>query len=157
MTDAPAGAVALAALGTMPEFLAASFAPLSTADQARRGHDGELSPVEQCWHLADLEREGFGQRIARLRAEERPFLPDFEGARLVEERRYRELSLAEGLRAFAEARQANLALLASLRPEEWTRSGTQEGVGEVALCDLPRLMAAHDAAHRAEIERWLES
>jgi hypothetical protein len=96
----------------------------------------------------------FGERIRRLLGEEDPFLPDFDGARLARERDYRARSLDEGLAAFRAGREANLALLRSLGPDQWTRAGTQEGVGRVALCDLPSMMAEHDAAHRAEIEAW---
>jgi hypothetical protein len=141
-------------LGAMADFVAARFASISAEDAVRGGPDEALSPVEQCWHLADLEREGFGARIRRLLAEEDPFLPDFDGARLARERDYRTRSLDEGLAAFRAGRAANLALLQSVAPDQWTRAGTQEGVGPVALCDLPAMMAEHDASHRAEIEAW---
>lgn len=141
-------------LETMPAFLAERFAALSGEQAARLGLDGSFSPVEQCWHLADLEREGFGVRIRRLLTHEDPYLPDFDGARVARERDYRSRSLLAGIQAFREARAANLALLRSLAPAQWTRTGTQEGVGRVALGDLPRMMAEHDASHRAEIDAW---
>ena len=56
--------------------------------------------------------------------------------------------------AFREARRANLAAFARLGEAEWSRAGSQEGVGAVSLCDLPAMMAEHDRAHRAEIEAW---
>jgi hypothetical protein len=141
-------------LERMADFVAARFASISAEEAAGRGPDESFSPVEQCWHLAELEREGFGARIRRLLDEEDPFLPDFDGARLARERDYRARSLDEGLAAFRAGRQANLALLRSVAPDQWTRAGTQEGVGRVALCDLPSMMAEHDASHRAEIEAW---
>ena len=141
-------------LERMADFVAERFASISAEEAARSGPDEALAPVEQCWHLADLEREGFGARILRLLDEEDPFLPDFDGARLARERQYRSRSLAEGLAAFRAGRQANLALLRTVAPEQWSRAGTQEGVGPVALCDLPSMMAEHDAGHRAEIEAW---
>src|SRR6185369_4629976 len=110
---------------------------------------------EQCWHLADLEREGFGERLRRLREEDRPVLTDWDGERAAVERAYRQRTCADGVAAFAAARRANLALIASIRAEEWERTGTQDGVGPVALCDLPAMMAEHDASHRREIEAWL--
>jgi len=144
----------LGRLAAMPEFLAERFASLAAGEATRRGPDDTFSPVEQCWHLADLEREGFGVRIQRLLRETDPFLADFDGARIAQERQYRARSLSEGLRAFQAVRAANLALLRSVGSDEWARSGTQEGVGRVSLSDLPRLMADHDASHRAEIEAW---
>jgi hypothetical protein len=143
-----------ASMMAMPEFLAERFGALTAAEAAEPGPDGLFAPVEQCWHLADLEREGYGARIGRLLAEDAPALPDFDGARLARERAYRTLSLAEGLRAFAAARRANLAALDALSDAQWSRPGTQEGVGPVMLCDVPAMMAEHDAAHRDEIEAW---
>jgi hypothetical protein len=145
---------ALRTLASMKNFLDASFASL-THDEARaQGPEGAFSPVEQVWHLADLEREGFGERIRRLQSEEGPSLPDFDGARIAAERHYRSLSFEEGLRAFEAARLANIALFLTLTPEAWARGGTQEGVGAVTLCDMPELMRQHDEAHRAEIREW---
>ena len=141
-------------LEAMPDFLAERFAALPAAETLRRGPADTFAPVEQCWHLADLEREGFGARLRRLLDEEDPFLPDFDGARLAHERRYLTRPLMDGLLAFRRARAENLALLGAVAPDQWSRGGTQEGVGPVALCDLPVMMAEHDAAHRAEIEAW---
>lgn len=141
-------------LEAMPGFLARRFGSLSADEAARPGPDGGFSPVEQCWHLADLEREGFAARIRRLLDEAEPFLPDFDGTRIARERQYRSRSLEEGLAAFRSGRAANLALLRTVSAEQWLRGGTQEGVGPVALCDLPQMMAEHDASHRAEIEAW---
>lgn len=113
-----------------------------------------FSLLEHVWHLADLESEGFGSRIQRLRAatDTRPLLPDFDGAAMAQARNYQSLDVEHGLSAFRAARTANLAVLASLGAPEWAHSGTQEGIGAVTLCDLPLLMAEHDAAHRAELQ-----
>ena len=145
----------LASLHEMPDWLGRTFGSLTTGDATRRSSDGMFAPVEQCWHLADLEREGFAERLRRLREEDRPVLADWDGERAAIERDYRQRTCAGGIAAFAEARRANLALIASIRAEEWERAGTQVGVGPVALCDLPAMMAEHDASHRREIEAWL--
>jgi DinB superfamily len=145
----------LAGLEEMPAFLESAFGSLKAHQAVVRAADGTFSPVEQCWHLADLEREGFRSRIGRLLNENDPELPDFDGARVAEERSYRTLSLAEGLRAFRAARAETLALLRTVEGDSWKRAGRQEGVGTVMLCDLPAMMAQHDAAHRGEIEAWL--
>ncbi|HWN81076.1 MAG TPA: DinB family protein [Candidatus Udaeobacter sp.] len=145
----------LAELAAMPTLLAAAFGRLPAADLTLPGPGGAFSPVEHCWHLADLEREGYGVRIERLLAESAPALPDFDGARIARERNYRAQSLAEGIAAFGAARAANLARLRAVSGPAWLRAGTQDGVGPVALCDLPAMMAEHDAGHRAEIDAWL--
>ncbi len=146
----------LAELQAMPDFLTGSFGDLSAEEARRGGPKGTFSPVEQCWHLADLESEGFGVRIRLLLREERPFLPDFDGARVARERSYGARFLVEGLQAFRSARESNLALLRSVPDEAWSRSGVQEGVGEVRLSDIPRLMHEHDASHKGEIVAWCQ-
>ncbi len=144
----------LKTLGAMPAYLTAQFASLSESEATRPGPGNQFSPIEQCWHLADLEREGFGERMRRLRAEEKPVLADFDGEAIARDRNYRAKSLAAGLAAFRRAREENIALIASIGTNEWNRDGVQEGVGAVALCDIPVMMSEHDAAHRAEIEAW---
>lgn len=152
--DRGAQADLLAKLGEMPRYLAEKFTGLTSEAAKRRSPDDGFSPVEQCWHLVDLEREGFALRMRRLRSEERPVLPDFDGVAVARERNYRAKSLVDGLDAFSQARAENLALIASIANDEWRRDGVQEGVGSVALCDVPVMMSEHDAAHRAEIEAW---
>jgi DinB superfamily len=142
----------LALLEQMPAWLAAVARAIGE-DRAREpGPDGGFSLVEQAWHLADLEREGYGERLRRLRDEEAPRLSDFDGARVARERDYRSLPLAAALATFAAARSANLALLRGLDERARERTGEQEGVGAVRLGDVPRMMTEHDAVHRAELE-----
>jgi len=142
-------------LAEMPAFLAGHLGAVRGAATRLPGSGGAFSPVEHCWHLAELEREGYGSRIERLLTEDEPHLADFDGARLAREREYPTRSLSEGLDAFREARQANLVRLRSLDAAQWSRAGSQEGVGEVRLGDLPRMMVEHDRAHKAEILAWL--
>src|SRR5215470_1921827 len=84
----------IGSLASMPDFLDVSLGELSAVDAALPGLDGAPSPVEQCWHLADLEREGYGSRIRRLLDESNPVLPDFDGARVARERKYAERRLS---------------------------------------------------------------
>jgi hypothetical protein len=146
-----------AELAAMSTFLREAFGSLSAEHATWRQPAGTFAPVEHCWHLVDLERDGFGVRIRRLLSEMAPVLPDFDGARVAEVGRYLERSLADGLNAFQAARTATLEQLRVISPLDWSRSGTQEGVGVVALSDIPRLIAVHDAAHRLEIDEWLRT
>jgi DinB superfamily len=141
-------------LAGMAAYLESAFATLTPQESREPGPDGAFSPVEQVWHLADLERAGFGVRIRRLQTEHAPHLPDFDGARVARERDYRSRSLREGLQEFTSARDANIAILESLSAQAWARGGTQEGVGAVSLCDMPAFLLQHDQAHKAEIEAW---
>jgi len=148
-------AALLTTLEDMPAFLEAAFGGLSAAEAVVPGPNDTFAPVEQCWHLADLEGQGYGVRIRRLLTEENPLLPDFDGARVAEERQYRSLPLGQGLQAFRDARMANVRALRSVPESDWERPGRQDGVGALALCDLPAMMAEHDAGHRAEIQAWI--
>jgi hypothetical protein len=152
MTRADQGEL-LERLSAMPTVLDAAYGGLSAADARVEDAHG-VSPVEQCWHLADLERDGYAVRIRRLLNEVEPALPDFDGERVARERNYKSLSLAEGIETFRRARAENLATLRAVTASQWERRGTQEGVGGVGLCDIPLMMAEHDAAHRAEIDAW---
>ena len=147
----------LSELLAMADFLEASFGTVSRLEAAEPGVDDAFSPVEHCWHLADLEREGYAVRIRRLRDEVNPWLPDFNGTRIARERNYKSLSLAEGIEAFRAARLRNIAMLRTLDAEDWMRRGEQEGVGAIVLCDIPAMMAEHDTAHRQEIEEWKQA
>jgi hypothetical protein len=121
----------------------------------RRPAAGGFSLVENVWHLADLEREAYGSRIARLLEEPEPALPNFDGDRVARERDYQKRSLAEGLAAFARARRRNLDRLRALPAGAWRRAGAQESVGRVTLADVPRMMAEHDRSHGEDIRALL--
>lgn len=141
-------------LEEMPRRLRGAFTALDRKDAAMPGPEGSFSPVEQVWHLADLEREGFGFRIRALLSEENPFLPDFDGTAVAQARNYRARSLEDGLEAFAVARQQNVEVLRAVAMSSWSRSGQQEGIGKVMLCDIPGFMLQHDLAHETEIADW---
>jgi hypothetical protein len=145
----------LLALAAMPEFLEGAARRLAGEKALEPGPDQGFSFLEQVWHLADLERRGYGERIRRILSEERPALADFDGAREAREGRYRERALSEGLAAFRQSRGENLAALRSLTESQWARPATQEGVGELRLADVARMMAGHDASHRGEIRQLL--
>ena len=145
----------LAELASMADFLEQSFATLPASELTRSGANGSFSPIEHIWHLADLEHQGFAERIRRLQMETCPHLEDFSGARIAREGNYKQRSWEQGIEAFRGMREANLQRLRDLSNEQWLRRGIQQGVGTVALCDMPSLMAEHDDAHRGEITRRL--
>jgi hypothetical protein len=139
----------LTSLSRTPALLAQVTAQVSEA--VVRVRSGPFALVEHAWHMGDLEREGFGERIRRLLAEDDPFLPDFDGEKAARERGYLKLDVPAALAAFAAAREENLRRLRSVAGEQWARSGRQEGVGTVTLAEIPRRMLDHDLAHLNEI------
>jgi hypothetical protein len=141
----------VADLVAMPRTLASAAQRMHESAWHVRLADQGFCLVEQAWHLADLEREGYGVRIQLLLTEDDLFLPNFDGDRIARERDYRAKSLAEGIAAFSAARAANVGLLRSVPPGLWIRTGRQEEVGTVTLADIPHMMLEHDTSHRAEI------
>ena len=145
----------LLTLESTPVLLARAAEGLSGGDATfRAGGDG-FSFVENVWHLADLEREGYAARIRRILDEDEPTLADFDGDRVARERVYQQRPLAEGLSTFAAARARNVERLRSVLPAEWGRTGLQEGVGRIRLEDVPRMMAEHDRAHTDDVRELL--
>jgi hypothetical protein len=118
----------LSELQAMPDFLEASFKTVSLLEAAVPGSSEAFSPVEHCWHLADLEREGYAVRI-RSRSPRAFRRSEMRGSRILQS--FGRLMVGIGMRL-----------------------GEQDGVGAIALCDIPAMMAEHDADHRREIEEW---
>jgi len=117
----------------------------------RKPAAGGLALVENAWHLADLEVEGYGLRLRRLLAETSPALPDFPGDTIARERDYLHLPLAPALDRFARARAENIALINAASEGDKLRSGKQEGVGTVTFERVVEMMAEHDTGHADEI------
>jgi len=120
-------------------------------DTLMRIRSGPFALVEHAWHIADLEREGFGERVRRLIAEEDPFLPDFDGERIARQREYLMADLAPAIAAFTAAREQTLRSLRAVSGGQWARSGRQEGVGTITLAVMPQRILDHDFAHLNEI------
>jgi hypothetical protein len=116
-----------------------------------RGRNGAFALVEQACHLADLEHEGFCLRIERLLDETHPLLADFPGAEVARLRHYIDRPMAHALVRFRRGREANVVRLRDLTPDQWSRRGTQEGIGEVTLARMPELMHQHDFSHAHEL------
>jgi DinB superfamily len=141
----------LLTLESTPALVSRAVASATSAQSRLRPAQGGFSLVENVWHLADLEREGYGNRIRRILCEDGPALLNFDGDRFARERSYQDRDIEIGLTLFTRARRQNLDTFARLFPAEWKRSGAQEGVGRITLADIPRMMAEHDRSHGAEI------
>ena len=145
----------LLTLESTPVLLARAAAELSPDEARCKPERGGFSFLENLWHLADLEREGYGARIRRILTEEGPSLSDFDGERVARERRYNDRELAAALAAFFEARSRNVQALRRADRSDWKRRAEQEGVGRITLEDVPKQMARHDSAHTQEIRDLL--
>ncbi|MGZ5433149.1 MAG: DinB family protein [Thermoanaerobaculia bacterium] len=143
-------------LRTFPAELRTLLASAPHASLRRRAADGTFALIEQAWHLADLEAQGYGVRIEKMLAEDNPHLQDFKGDVVAEERRYLELELEPALRKFEEARARNVARIDALTDEQMQRTGDLEGTGRVTIARVVEMMAEHDAGHAAELRALLD-
>jgi hypothetical protein len=121
----------------------------------KRSSTGGFALIENAWHLADIEVEGYAVRLRRLLKEKSPLLPDFKGDVIAADRDYLHLPLEPALERFEKARAENLALINATSDEDRQRSGEQEGVGTVTFARVVEMMAEHDASHAAEIAELL--
>ena len=129
----------LVTLESTAAVLSRAAAALSPAEARRRPAAGGFSLVENVWHLADLEREGFGLRIRRILSESNPALLNFDGDRMARERSYQERDVDRGIVLFARARGQNLEALRSSRaPTGSARALRRGGMRQ------PRRHRAHD-------------
>lgn len=127
----------------------------STTDIRRRPNAGGFSLVEHAWHLADLETEGYGERITRLLTEPLPHFADFRGDLIAEQRRYIEQPIEPAIARFVAQRVTNVERLRSITDAQWQLRGTQEGIGEVTLARIAEMMSEHDRSHAREIAELL--
>ena len=148
-------AQALERIGAMPVFLDAAIHEAGDENLGARPSAEEFSLTEHACHLRDLEREGYLLRVRRILAEDAPELDGFDGTAVAKARDYVAQDPRAAARDFAATRGELLALLASLDPGDFRRVARFAG-RRITLADLVTLIDAHDAEHRAEIERLLD-
>jgi len=110
-----------------------------------------FSPLEDVWHLYDIEREGYLVRIRRILTEESPILENLDGDRMAVERRYNDLELPAAVAGFSAARTESLGLLHGLPAEAWMRRGEFEN-RVIDLKTLIDMMVEHDQGHLSSIQ-----
>jgi uncharacterized damage-inducible protein DinB len=110
---------------------------------------GDWTIAEILNHLLDAERRFFA-RVHRLKREANPRM------RVMPDADVTKLTALQAWKAFYELRRRHVRLLRKLPPSDWRRSGTlSPGVGKVSIAGIVRHLAAHDAAHTAQIARRL--
>ncbi len=139
----------LTVLRSTPETLRGLVRGLSDAE-ARRGQSEDDWCVSQiAAHLVDGEESWF-KRIRLMREEERPRLVWYPDRDLVAP------GLAESLAEVEKLRGETVAYLEGLQPPDWRRGGDYPGRwGAITISWAARHLAAHDAAHLAQIARRL--
>jgi len=141
----------MVALMNMPNAVGEMVRSLTDAELRRKPSQDEFSALEHVCHLRDIEREAYKVRIEKLLHEQDPFLSNFDGSRIAQERDYNSESLDASLAALADSRQSNMALFAGATDTDYNKSGRCEGVGPITLASLLLMMKAHDGEHLREL------
>ncbi len=144
-------AAAIDKLAETPVRLRNVLAGMDVAKLRIKANPDLFSPLEDVWHLFDIEREGYLVRIRRILTEESPILENLDGDRMAIERRYNELDLTAAIDGFAAARTESLALLQGLPTESWVRRAQFEN-RVINLKTLIDMMVEHDQGHLLSIQ-----
>lgn len=122
----------------------------------KRPAPGKWSVVEILTHIADTEI-ALGWRIRQVLSSPGISLQGFDQDAWAASGRYEKRSAAKSLAQFRALREANLALLKSLTPDEWKRHGMHVERGHESLAHIVRMTAGHDINHLGQIERIIRS
>ena len=137
-------------LARTPEAVREAFAGMDAGKLRRKPKPSLFSPLEDVWHLRDIEKEGYLVRIGRILSENVPVLEDLDGDRMAIERRYNELELSPAIAGFAAARAESLELLKGLPTEAWMRQAHFAN-HVIDLRALIGTMVDHDHGHLSSI------
>jgi hypothetical protein len=102
-------------------------------------------------HLADAEIAGSWRMRAILGAPGTP-VAAFDQDSWVAALHYGKRDPRQAVEQFRVLRETNLALLKSLKPEQWKHHGIHSERGEESIEHIVRMFAGHDLNHLAQIE-----
>jgi hypothetical protein len=120
----------------------------------KRPAPGKWSIIEIVAHLADAEIVG-GYRVRMILGAPGTPIQAFDQDRWVVAGHYEKRDARKSLEQFRALREANLALLKSLTPEQWKHHGIHSERGEETVAHIARMFAGHDINHLQQIERIL--
>ncbi len=107
-------------------------------------------------HLADWEGVWL-ERMRRMASENNPELPSYDEGQWAIDHNYKEANAYEQIEKFVEGRQALVAFLKDLAPEQWERTGIHSQWGPISIASLATLVIGHDGYHAKQIVEWLNA
>jgi uncharacterized damage-inducible protein DinB len=135
-----------------PKKLEQMIKGLSAEELRERPEPGKWSVVEILAHLGDAELAGAWRIRAILGSPGTP-LQAYDQDAWAAALHYRERDARQCLEQFRVLREANLALLKSLTPEQWKQYGMHAERGKETIEHIVRMFAGHDLNHLQQIER----
>jgi hypothetical protein len=124
----------------------------SPAKLRKRPAPGKWSAAEIITHLADCEIVVSWRMRQILGAPGTP-IQAFDQDTWAAACHYEKRDARKSLEQFQAAREANLALLKSLTPEQWKHHGMHAERGVETIDLIVREMAGHDVNHTKQVER----
>jgi hypothetical protein len=125
-----------------------------TAKLRKRPAPDRWSVGEILAHLADAEIVG-GFRMRLILGSPGTPVAAFDQDSWVTSGHYNKRDPRKSVEQFRAVREANLALLKSLTPEQWKHYGMHAERGQETIEHIARMFAGHDINHLQQIERIL--
>jgi hypothetical protein len=148
------GKQSLAVQAATPKKLERLIKGVSTAKLRKRPAPDKWSVNEILAHLAETEIVG-GFRLRLILGAPGTPVPAFDQDAWVISGHYAKRDPRKSLEQFRVVREANLALLKSLTPEQWKHYGMHAERGQETIEHIVRLYAGHDINHLQQVERIL--
>ncbi len=124
------------------------------AQLRKRPAPGKWSVTEIIAHLEDAEIVT-SYRIRRILGAPGAPIEAYDQEKWAEAENYAKRDPQAALSVFKTLRAANLALLKSLKPEQWKHSGMHSERGEESIERITEMIAGHDINHVLQIEAIL--
>ena len=137
-----------------PERLAKLLKGVSPAKARKHPAPGKWSIAEIVSHIADTELVG-GYRIRAILGAPGTQIIGFDQDVWVTALHYDKRDLKKSFEQYRALREANLALLKSLTPEQWKQHGVHNERGPETVETIVKMFAGHDINHFQQIERIL--
>ena len=127
-----------------------------TSKLRKRPAPDKWSVSEILAHLADAEIVG-GFRMRLILGAPGTPIAAFDQDSWVISGHYEKRDPRKSVEQFRVSREANLALLKSLKPEQWKHYGMHSERGQESIEHVVRMFAGHDINHLQQIERILSA
>jgi hypothetical protein len=129
---------------------------VSTAKLRKRPAPDKWSVAEILAHLADVEIV-IGWRMRSILGAPGTPVQAYDQNAWVTAGHYEKRDPRESIELHRALREANLALLKSLSPDQWKLYGQHSERGQESIEHIVRMVAGHDVNHIQQIERILKS
>jgi len=125
-----------------------------TSKLVKRPSSGKWSIAEIVAHIADTELVG-GFRIRFILGNPGTPIQGFDQDKWVTALHYDKRDVSKSFEQYRALREANLALLNTLTPEQWKQYGLHSERGEETVETIVRMFAGHDINHIQQVEQIL--